>query len=305
MDSMKRSSLALVLTLILLHTGSVYGNYHPDHVPDLPLKFAFLAKISYKPLTPRARFARCTATVYNELWLITSVRCAIPSLRRQNGNPTHDWGDVDFEGADHTKTMCRTGDPSNYRFITEVHVPPGANTTLGGSLNNINTDIALLKLSKPLTFSRKVRPLPIATNLSQCLQPERATFLGWGVKTTVDGQLLLSDEQHMMQLKILPVPECSAKVRGFMGDARLCAVSFDASDRSCYSDTGGPLIVTKMRKKYPEGTLVEGNLLCGILPISTCSRGDNVGDTWVEYFTKAYIWSNWIRSIAGRGFRNA
>ena len=130
-----------------------------------------MAKISYKPLTARAKFARCTATVYNDLWLITSVRCAIPTIRRQNGRPTHDWGDVDFEGADHMRSMCRTGDPSSYRFITDVVVPPTSNVSLGGALNNPNSDIALLKLNKPLTFSNKLRPIVVAANQSDCLQP--------------------------------------------------------------------------------------------------------------------------------------
>ena len=129
---------------------------------------------------------------------------------------------------------------------------------------------------------------------------EYATFLGWGVRTTADGQVSLSDEQHMLQLKILPVMDCLDRVKGFRGESKLCAESFDLNDRTCFSDTGGPLIVTALRKKYPEGALVKEHILCGILPVSTCSRSDNTGGAWVEYFTKAYLWTNWIKSIAGR-----
>ncbi|KAE8741285.1 hypothetical protein FOCC_FOCC013207 [Frankliniella occidentalis] len=106
-------------------------------------------------------------------------------------------------------------------------------------VNSYNHDIALLKLRKPVQFTKRIRPvcLPQAG-----LDPagHMGTVVGWG-RTEEGGQLPAVIQE--VQVPILTLAECRAsKYRASRITQNMMCAGRGTQD-SCQGDSGGPLIV--------------------------------------------------------------
>lgn len=106
-------------------------------------------------------------------------------------------------------------------------------------MNSYNHDVALLKLKKPVRFTKTIKPV--------CLpQPEtdpagkEGTVVGWG--RTVEGGML-PGPVHEVKVPILTLDQCrKMKYKANrISDNMICAGR--GSMDSCQGDSGGPLLI--------------------------------------------------------------
>ncbi|XP_058056054.1 transmembrane protease serine 9-like [Anopheles bellator] len=124
--------------------------------------------------------------------------------------------------------------------------------------NSYNHDIALLKLRKPVDFTKTIRPV--------CLPKERSepagqlgTVVGWG--RTSEGGTLPALVQHV-DVPILTLDQCrSMKYRASRITSNMLCAGKGKQD-SCQGDSGGPLLVRSGDKHEIVG-IVSWGVGCG------------------------------------------
>merc|ERR1712212_350725 len=107
--------------------------------------------------------------------------------------------------------------------------------------NNINNDVAILKLKTPLTFNSKVQPacLPAAS-----LSPSGvAVASGWGLV----GQAPDQGTHNLMYVAkpVIPTAQCRNTLwaASQIKDTMICAGDADGGESTCKGDSGGPLVI--------------------------------------------------------------
>lgn len=104
----------------------------------------------------------------------------------------------------------------------------------------LHYDIAVLRLSTPLTFGLSTRAINLASTSPS--GGTTVTVTGWG--HTDNGAL--SDSLQKAQLQIIDRGECASQKFGygadFVGEETICAASTDAD--ACTGDSGGPLVAS-------------------------------------------------------------
>ncbi|XP_014270367.1 trypsin-1 isoform X1 [Halyomorpha halys] len=126
-------------------------------------------------------------------------------------------------------------------------------------VNSYNHDIALLKLRKPVAFSKSIRPV--------CLPPSDldpsgkvGTVVGWGRLS--EGGSLASEVQEV-QVPILTLQQCrSTKYRPSRITPNMVCAGVGKED-SCQGDSGGPLLVNSEGEKYQIVGIVSWGVGCG------------------------------------------
>ncbi|XP_022224652.2 trypsin iota [Drosophila obscura] len=107
-------------------------------------------------------------------------------------------------------------------------------------LKYLHYDIAVLRLSKPLSFGLSIK----AINLAR-LSPAggtNATVSGWGYTAQEDSY---AGSLQTVQLQIIERGQCASSIYGYgsdyVGEETICA-AYDERD-ACTGDSGGPLVV--------------------------------------------------------------
>nr|XP_020486823.1 transmembrane protease serine 2-like [Labrus bergylta]XP_020486824.1 transmembrane protease serine 2-like [Labrus bergylta] len=109
------------------------------------------------------------------------------------------------------------------------------------TLTNDN-DIALLKLSSPLTFSNMVRPVCLP-NINVVLSAERQAWItGWGALRSSGPS---PDKMNQAQVTIYKRETCNIPqvLDGQVSETMICAGKLEGGVDSCQGDSGGPLVV--------------------------------------------------------------
>ncbi|XP_069702855.1 trypsin-1 [Periplaneta americana] len=126
-------------------------------------------------------------------------------------------------------------------------------------VNTYNHDIALLKLRKPVTFTKRVRPVCLPQS---GVDPAGrvGTVVGWG--RTSEGGMLPAVVQEV-QVPILSLQQCrQSKYRpSRITSNMLCAGK--GSQDSCQGDSGGPLLVQAHDDKLEIVGIVSWGVGCG------------------------------------------
>ncbi|KAL1123630.1 hypothetical protein AAG570_002706 [Ranatra chinensis] len=126
-------------------------------------------------------------------------------------------------------------------------------------VNSYNHDIALLRLRKPVEFSKNIRPI--------CLPPpemdpsgKTGTVVGWG-RTSEGGQLAAKVQE--VQVPILTLQDCrNTKYRPARITQNMICAGNGRQD-SCQGDSGGPLLVNTGGDKYQLVGIVSWGVGCG------------------------------------------
>ncbi|XP_026228349.1 transmembrane protease serine 2-like [Anabas testudineus] len=108
--------------------------------------------------------------------------------------------------------------------------------------NTFDKDIALLKLKKPLSFTRTVRPVCLP-NIGVNLLPERQAWItGWGA---VRSPPTSRDILNQAQVTIYSRDTCNRPevLDGQVTQAMICAGNLQGGVSTCEGDNGGPLVV--------------------------------------------------------------
>nr|XP_046174891.1 transmembrane protease serine 3-like [Oncorhynchus gorbuscha] len=104
----------------------------------------------------------------------------------------------------------------------------------------LNYDIALLKLTEPLTFNGLVEPICLPNYGERFEEGKMCWISGWGA--TVDGGET-SVSMHSAQVPVLSSRDCSGPgvYQGAISPWMVCAGYLEGGKDSCQGDSGGPL----------------------------------------------------------------
>merc|ERR1719450_475084 len=104
--------------------------------------------------------------------------------------------------------------------------------------DNLRYDFSILTLTKPITFTDKIRPACLPSDVTKTYVNEIATVSGWGTTTFQGSQ---PSKLREVDVKVTTNAFCKTKYGDGIGDMNICAMA-DGKD-SCQGDSGGPLVI--------------------------------------------------------------
>jgi secreted trypsin-like serine protease len=151
----------------------------------------------------------------------------------------------------------------------------------------LKNDIALLKLSKSITYSDKVSPICLpATSNARVVYNKNLVLTGWGVDETKDLPAVLQQSQ----LRIINGNRaCTADRRVYSILSNYCAIGLGSpTSNSCFGDSGGPL-------QFYDGSKWT---VYGIASYVYVDRNRSCINTVPSYYSNVPFFLKWIQQNA-------
>uniref|UniRef100_T1JB02 limulus clotting factor C n=1 Tax=Strigamia maritima TaxID=126957 RepID=T1JB02_STRMM len=155
------------------------------------------------------------------------------------------------------------------------------NPSWGVSFAKSDGDIAIVKLSRSITYSAEMRPVCLSpTGLS--FEGVTATVAGWG-RYEFNGNRS-SQVLRATEMPVLPLSDCeSAYPKGQVTPNMVCAALADPVQDACPGDSGGPLTWFRDGRWYLIGVVSAGD------PKGTCGNPQFPG-----LYTRVSNYLDWI-----------
>ncbi|XP_023287913.1 transmembrane protease serine 9 [Orussus abietinus] len=222
--------------------------------PTTPHRYPWIARLVYD-----GKF-HCGASLVTNDYVLTAAHC----LRRLK----------------RSKIRVVLGDHDQYVNTEAVAVMRAVSTIIrhrNFDMNSYNHDVALLKLRRPVKFSKTIKPVCLPQSEADPAGKE-GTVVGWG--RTKEGGMLPGEVQEV-QVPILSLQQCKQmKYRANRITGNMICAGRGKQD-SCQGDSGGPLLVH-------EGDKLE---IAGIVSWGYgCGRPGYPG-----VYTRVAKYLNWIR----------
>ena len=124
--------------------------------------------------------------------------------------------------------------------VEKIIIHPNFNAGTVDSNYQLN-DIALIKLSGPVTFTPYIQPICLPTSLQDPGTGGNLKVCGWGLDETLQP----SDKLKDVSLTVVSNPVCANFFKGFTGNGQLCLGNLDKIASDCKGDSGGPVMTQK------------------------------------------------------------
>lgn len=240
-------------------------------------EFPWMALLQYANGTGHKSWA-CAGTLINNRYILTAAHCVTGDIEKKVGllvnvrlGEYDTAQDVDCDGA-----LCNS--PQDIGVEEAIY-----HQGYDNEVNQRYDDIALIRLSKAVTFSSFIQPLCLPNVNEAAVTGDRVIVAGWGrTESSSRSSKKLKVEIPIAQRRQCATAFSSAGIN--LKDSQLCAGGQRGKD-SCTGDSGGPLMKTvkdDVSTWYLEGVVSFG-AKCGT-------------EGWPGIYTKVEKYLGWIHS---------
>ncbi|KAM3922912.1 transmembrane protease serine 13 [Leptodactylus fuscus] len=190
-------------------------------------------QVSLQVLTKGGYEHVCGASIINNLWVVTASHCVTANV------PLSSWkivpGTVNLNQAPTMLSVTAIIRNENYNDKTD------------------DFDVALIKLSTPLTFSATIQPVCLPMSQQSFSPGTRCWISGFG-RTAADSEessiVLMNVEVTIISTSVCNSPSV---YNGAITDRMMCAGDLRGGRDSCQGDSGGPLVCYDNNRWYLAG----------------------------------------------------